>query len=153
MDFRAKVFSNISTSFGSAIAQRLNSACLAFKACFPHSCCQRWNAKKCWELWLHTLHILHSKTPRNKLQRTESYFLNGSWTDTALRLCWSRLRVCIGRNKGLTDSSSLCVPSWHLWQTLANFAHSFLFQFLTFWVTQPDSYGKKKITTTHISQS
>lgn len=67
---------------------------------FSHFCSQSWNAKKCWELWLHTLHILHSETPRNRRGRTESYCWDGSWTDTVLRRCGARLRTVRAETKG-----------------------------------------------------
>ena len=48
-------------------------------------------------------------------------------------------------NRDLTDVSRLCGPSWHLGKTLASFSRCFLLcYFLTFWITHPDSYGKKK---------
>lgn len=57
-------------------------------------------------------------------------------------------------NRDLTDVSRLCGPSWHLGKTLASFSRCFLLcYFLTFWITHPDSYGKKKKLMPHIQVS
>lgn len=87
-------------------------------------------------------------------RRTESQFLSGSGTDTALK------------PRGAEDLQGEREQRPHrsrpsVWTflasvgALANFSHSFLFKIFNFWSypTRILTGEKKKITTTHISQS
>lgn len=157
-DFWGKVLLNIFTSSGGATAQRLPSAFLAINASvFPILAAKAEmprNAGNCD----YTHFIFYILKPQGISCGEQSPVSSMAAEQTLHSSSVQRGRVFAWgeTNKDLTDSSSLCIPSWHPWQALANFSHLFLFcccYFLTFWITQPDSSGGGGITTPHRSRS